>query len=51
LIALWDIKKNDSIFHFKDSPSSSSGNRNVSVAWSKSINAQIAVALDDEKKN
>lgn len=50
LIALWDIKKNDCIFHFKDTPSSA-GDRNVSVAWSKSIATQIAVTLDDEKKN
>ena len=51
VIALWDIKKNDSIFQFRDSPSSTNANRNVTVAWSKSIATQIAVALDDEKKN
>lgn len=47
VIALWDIKKNDSIFQFRDSPSSTNANRNVTVAWSKCIATQIAVALDD----
>lgn len=52
VIALWDIKKNDSIFQFKDGVASSgNARRNVTVAWSKSIATQIAVALDDEKKN
>ena len=52
MIALWDIKKNDSIFQFKDGVASSgNARRNVTVAWSKSIATQIAVALDDEKKN
>lgn len=46
LVALWDIKTNNSIFQFKDS-SSSSGNRNVVICWSKCISTQIAVTLDD----
>lgn len=50
LVALWDIKTNNSIFQFKDS-AVSSGNRNVVICWSKSISTQIAVTLDDEKRN
>ena len=45
-VALWDIKTNKSIFSFKDS-APSSGNRNVTICWSKSISTQIAVTLDD----
>lgn len=51
LVALWDIKTNNSIFQFKDSGASSSGNRSVVICWSKSISTQIAVTLDDEKRN
>lgn len=51
LIALWDIKSNRSIFEFKDSPSSNVGNRNVVICWSKTISTQLAVTLDDEKRN
>ena len=47
LVALWDIKTNNSIFQFKDSGFSSSGNRNVAICWSKNISTQIAVTLDD----
>lgn len=47
LVALWDIKTNNSIFQFKDSGFSSSGNRNVTICWSKNISTQIAVTLDD----
>lgn len=50
LVALWDIKSNNCIFNFKDS-GVSSGNRNVVICWSKSISTQIAVTLDDEKRN
>lgn len=50
LVALWDIKTNNSIFQFKDS-GVSSGDRNVVICWSKSISTQIAVTLDDEKRN
>jgi protein transport protein SEC31 len=50
LVALWDIKTNNSIFQFKDS-AASSGSRNVVICWSKSISTQIAVTLDDEKRN
>lgn len=50
LVALWDIKTNNSIFQFKDS-GASSGDRNVAICWSKSISTQIAVTLDDDKRN
>ena len=50
LVALWDIKVNNCIFNFKDS-GVSSGNRNVVICWSKAISTQIAVTLDDEKRN
>jgi protein transport protein SEC31 len=50
LIALWDIKTDSSIFQFRDN-SVSSGQRNVVICWSKNISTQIAVTLDDEKKN
>ena len=50
LIALWDIKTNKSIFQFKDSAPSHYF-RQVEIAWSKHISTQIAVTLDDEKKN
>lgn len=50
LIALWDIKTNKSIFQFKDSGPSTSY-RQVEIAWSKHISTQIAVTLDDDKKN
>lgn len=49
LIALWDIKTTSSIFQFRDN-SQSTGSRNVSISWSKSISTQIAVTLDDENK-
>jgi WD40 repeat protein len=51
VVALWDVKTNNSIFQFRDSGSSTSGNRNVVICWSKNISTQIAVTLDDEKKN
>jgi len=51
LVALWDVKANNSIFQFKDSGVASSSNRNVVICWSKSISTQIAVTLDDEKQN
>lgn len=51
LVALWDIKTNASIFQFRDSGASSSGNRDVVICWSKNISTQIAVTLDDEKHN
>ena len=51
LVALWDTKANKSIFQFRDSGASTSGNRNVAICWSKSISTQIAVTLDDEKHN
>jgi hypothetical protein len=47
---LYDIKVNRSIFNFKDN-SSNNNQRQVEVAWSKQISTQIAVALDDDKKN
>lgn len=50
LIALWDIKSNKSIFNFKDS-AANTNYREVSIAWSKHISTQIAVTLDDERKN
>lgn len=50
LIALYDIKNNKSIFSFKDN-STSVGSRQVEIAWSRHISTQIAVTLDDEKKN
>lgn len=50
LIALWDIKNKKSIFNFKDSSSSTSF-RQVEIAWSKHISTQIAVTLDDDRKN
>ena len=50
MIALWDVKTNKSIFSFKDN-SHSGSNKKVSIAWSKSVFAQIAVTLDDENKN
>jgi WD40 repeat protein len=49
LIALWDVKVNKSIFSFNDH--SHTSHKNVSIAWSKSVFAQIAVTLDDENKN
>ncbi len=52
LIALWDIKSKSSIFQFKDSPNTANTvGRNVVICWSKNISTQIAVTLDDEKKN
>lgn len=50
LIALWDVKVNKSIFTFNDSPNGLS-QKNVNIAWSKSVFAQIAVTLDEENKN
>lgn len=47
LVALWDIKTNNSIFQFRDSGTSTSGERNVEICWSKNISTQIAVTLDD----
>lgn len=49
LIALWDVKVNKSIFSFNEN--SNTSHKNVSIAWSKSVFAQIAVTLDDENKN
>lgn len=46
LVALWDVKSNNSIFHF-GGDTGGSGNRNVVICWSKSISTQIAVTLDD----
>lgn len=50
LVALYDIKTNKSIFKIKDN-FSNNNQRQVKIAWSKHISTQIAVTLDDEKKN
>lgn len=50
LIALYDIKTNKSIFSFRDN-TPGNNTRQVEIAWSKRISTQIAVTLDDEKKN
>ena len=50
VIALWDVKVNKPIFSFNENTHGIS-HKNISIAWSKSVFAQIAVTLDDENKN